>query len=296
MGICIPDGRVVQQTLDECGAQLRRLNVILFGPERVVLRNNFQVRVREAIQRRLFRTPFPVRHALYSMVFSEDDAVSRPSERILDISLHAIQRARTIDLAEISLRLRGRFSYPDSIINLWPGEHYRLLAALVCVLRPKLVVEIGTAEGNSALALAEELPPDGQVVTFDIVAWEQYPRSCLMAADLSTGRLRQIVADLGDSAVCNQYADLLRAADFVFIDAAKDGALERRILENLGAVCFRNNPILVLDDIRLWNMLKIWREIQLPKIDLTSFGHWCGTGLCEWTGLPVFGTNGKGGV
>ena len=260
------------------------------------MRNKFQVRVREAIQRRLFPSPFLVRHALYSMVFSEDDAASRPSERLLDISVHAIQRARTIDLAQVSRRLSGRFPYPDSIINLWPGEHYRLLAALVSVLRPKLVVEIGTAEGNSALALAQELPPDGQVVTFDIVAWQQYPRSSLMAADLSTGKLRQILADLGDPAVCAQYTDLLRAADLVFIDAVKDGVLERRILQNFSAVCFRNKPILVFDDIRLWNMLKIWREIQLAKIDLTSFGHWCGTGLCEWTGLPVFGTNGKGGV
>jgi len=230
------------------------------------------------------------------MVFSEDDAVSRPSERLLDISVHTIQRARTIDLAEISRRLSGRFTYPDSTINLWPGEHYRLLAALVSVLRPKLVVEIGTAEGNSALALAQELPPDGQVVTFDIVAWHQYPRSCLMAADLSTGRLRQIVADLGDPAACAQYADLLRAADLVFIDAVKDGALERRILQNFSAACFHNSPILVFDDIRVWNMLKIRREIQLPKMDLTSFGHWCGTGLCEWTGLPVFGTNGGVGM
>lgn len=226
------------------------------------------------------------------MVFSEDDAFSHPSERLLDISVCAIQRARTIDLAGISRRLSGRFTYPDSIINLWPGEHYRLLAALVSVLSPKLVVEIGTAEGNSALALAQELPPDGQVVTFDIVAWQRYPLSCLMAADFSTGRLRQIVADLGDPAVCAEYAELLRAADLIFIDAAKDGALERRILQNFSAVCFRNNPILVFDDIRLSNMLKTWREIRLPKMDFTSFGHWCGTGLCEWTGLPVFGRNG----
>jgi len=233
---------------------------------------------------------------MYSMVFSEDDAASRPSERLLDISVHAIQRARAIDLSEISRRLSGRFTYPDSTINLWPGEHYRLLAALVSVLRPKLVVEIGTAEGNSSLALAQELPPDGEVVTFDIVAWQQYPRSCLMAADLNTGRLRQIVADLGTAAMCAQYADLLRAADLIFIDALKDGVLERRILQNFSAVCFRNKPILVFDDIRLWNMLKIWREIQIPKMDLTSFGHWCGTGLCEWTGLPVFGTKGESGT
>lgn len=42
-------------------------------------------------------------------------------------------------------------------------------------------------------------------------------------------------------------------------------------------------PILVFDDIRAWNMLAIWREIRMPKLDLTSFGHWSGTGLVDWT-------------
>ncbi|MGH7312141.1 MAG: hypothetical protein ACREJV_03130 [Candidatus Rokuibacteriota bacterium] len=32
-----------------------------------------------------------------------------------------------------------------------------------------------------------------------------------------------------------------------------------------------------------WNMLAIWREIRMPKLDVTSFGHWSGTGLVEWT-------------
>ncbi|MBM4318321.1 MAG: methyltransferase, partial [Deltaproteobacteria bacterium] len=41
-------------------------------------------------------------------------------------------------------------------------------------------------------------------------------------------------------------------------------------------------PIVVFDDIRLMNMLRIWRNISLPKLDVTSFGHWSGTGLVDW--------------
>ena len=246
------------------------------------------MRLREAVQRRLFPVPFPARHAFYSMVFSEDDAVSVPSRRLLDTSMEAIQCARRVDLSEIASRLKGRFSYPDSLVNLWPGEHYRLLAALVQVVRPRLVVEIGTAEGISALSFMQELPSSGQVVTFDIVPWQQYPRSCLNQNDFATGKLRQIIADLGKPEQCAHHSSLLCEADLVFIDAAKDGTLERKILENFSELSFRAIPLLVFDDIRLWNMLRIWREIRLPKMDMTSFGHWCGTGLCEWTGDAVF--------
>jgi len=44
--------------------------------------------------------------------------------------------------------------------------------------------------------------------------------------------------------------------------------------------------LVVFDDIRQWNMLKIWRDITRPKIDLTSFGHWTGTGIIDWNGQP----------
>ena len=246
------------------------------------------IRVREAVQRRLFPAPFPARHAFYSMVFSEDDAVSAPSRRLLDTSVEAIQCARRLDLGEIASRLNGRFNYPDSIVNLWPGEHYRLLAALVRVLCPRLVVEIGTAEGISALSFMQQLPSSGQVVTFDVVPWQKYPRSCLNQNDFATGKLGQIVADLGDPEQCARHSSLLCEADLVFVDAAKDGILERKILGNFSGMNFRGTPILVFDDIRLWNMLRIWREIRLPKMDMTSFGHWCGTGFCEWTGEAVF--------
>jgi hypothetical protein len=30
------------------------------------------------------------------------------------------------------------------------------------------------------------------------------------------------------------------------------------------------------------NMIELWRNVQKPKLDLTSFGHWSGTGLIDW--------------
>ena len=77
-------------------------------------------------------------------------------------------------------------------------------------------------------------------------------------------------------------AETLRSAEFVFVDAKHDGKQERRFLrafeEGLAA-----GPIVMFDDIRLWKLLAVWREITRPKLDLTSFGHWAGTGLVDYS-------------
>ena len=67
----------------------------------------------------------------------------------------------------------------------------------------------------------------------------------------------------------------------IFIDAAHNGETEKKILENLQTVSFKKPPLIVMDDIRVWTMLKCWREIPFPKLDLTSFGHWSGTGIVQ---------------
>ncbi len=243
--------------------------------------NNMQKRLLNFARRKLFSVQTQARHQEYSILFSEDDARSRPSERLLDVALEAISRARKIDLTTISSRLNGRFPYADNLLNIWPGEHYRLLAGLVESLQPKLIIEIGTAEGLSALTMKKFLSDDGRIVTFDIVNWKDYPRPCLTDHDFADGRLHQRVADLTERQAFEQHRQLLEKADLIFIDAAKDGIQERKFIENFETIAYVGDPIVVFDDVRLWNMLAIWRELQWSKLDLTSFGHWCGTGICE---------------
>ena len=70
-------------------------------------------------------------------------------------------------------------------------------------------------------------------------------------------------------------------ADLIFLDGPKDGYFEARFLANLLSMKLQPHALLVLDDIRLWNMLRIWRDLPPPKLDMTSFGHWSGTGFVE---------------
>ncbi|MDQ4041371.1 MAG: class I SAM-dependent methyltransferase, partial [Actinomycetota bacterium] len=139
-----------------------------------------------------------------------------------------------------------------------------------------------TATGMSALAMLARLPNDSRLVTFDIVPWREYPGTVLRDDDFADRRLVQHVADLSEPAVAAEHVDVLKSADLVFVDAAKDGQQERVFLDLLARTAERG-PIAVFDDIRQWKMLAIWREVQQPKLDLTSFGHWSGTGLVDFS-------------
>lgn len=219
-----------------------------------------------------------IRHIEPSLVFSMDDEPVQPTPKLLDIALSAVAAARGIDLTPISRRMKVPPFYP----NVWPGEHYKLLAGLVQTAAPKLVIEVGTSTGLSALTMKSFLPTEGRVVTFDLIPWQNFAETILEETDFRDERLVQYTDDITELGGILTHETLLKDADFIFIDAAKDGKCEPRLIDNLSNIKFNSPPIVVFDDIRLMNMVHIWRGIQFPKLDLTSFGHWSGTGIVEW--------------
>jgi predicted O-methyltransferase YrrM len=239
----------------------------------VTLKSRIESRIANAV----LPAPVEARHIEHSMIISLDDDPHKPNERLIDLGLAAAQHARTVDVSRLNARMTG-IRYAE----VWPGEHYKLLAGLVHALNAKNVIEIGTATGLSALALLMELPSDGKVTTFDIVHWKNYyDGTVLKEEDFADGRLKQVLADLQEPAIVAQHRELFEKADFIFIDAAKDGVMEQRFLDNLKPLKYASRPIVMFDDIRLWKMLAIWRRLDRPKLDLTSFGHWTGTGLVD---------------
>jgi len=233
--------------------------------------------VRIAAQRRLAlfgAWPIAGGHVESSLIAPVSGA---PSERLLEVATSAIATARFVDLGWLSDR------GPDRFADIWPGEHYKLLTALVSVLAPKTVVEIGTATGMSALAMKAALPDDGTITTFDLLVWRDHPRAVLRDDDFADGRLEQRTDDLSTPAGWRANADLLRRADLIFVDAKHDGHQERDFLRGFDEVGLTNAPIVVFDDIRVWGMLGFWREVDRPKLDITSFGHWSGTGLVDYS-------------
>jgi predicted O-methyltransferase YrrM len=228
------------------------------------------------IKSKLIRTllPPPVRTVNweYSGIYYAEQ--SPPSE-LLDLALQAAQMARTLDLHWIDSRLGPTHDF----FHHWPGEHYRFLAGLMTVLQPKLVVELGTYQGLASLTLKHHVP--GRVVTFDVIPWNKIENTILRQEDFDE-RLEQRLKDVSQPDVAEEQAPILREADFIFVDALKDGRMEQRFIDNFRTIRLKPGTPVLFDDIRVWNMLRIWQSITEPKIDLTSLAHWSGTGLVRF--------------
>lgn len=234
-------------------------------------------RIRKLFKQNAPALPFAAHHIEYSAIVSADDDALAP-DALIKLSLKAVDRARFISMKPVAARMSQSPFYPE----VWPGEHYKLLAGLVAELAPKVVIEIGTATGLSALAMLQTLPSGSSLHTLDIVPWNKFPDTALRDEDFKDGRLRQIIGDVGSMEVLGKHSELFRQAEFIFVDGPKDGVFEQKFLDNLARLNLTHHPVLLFDDIRVWNMLAIWRRVQKPKLDLTSFGHWSGTGLVLW--------------
>ena len=94
----------------------------------------------------------------------------------------------------------------------------RLLRLLVSVAAPRLVLEIGTFTGYSALAMAGGLPPDGRIVTCELS-----PERAAFAQGYFDRSPWADRIDLRVGPALDTVDALDGPFDFVFIDADKDG-------------------------------------------------------------------------
>jgi predicted O-methyltransferase YrrM len=231
-----------------------------------------------ALRRALGSTP--ARHKEASIIASADDESARPTDRLLDVAIAAASRAR---YAEFPI-MAERSSAEPRWWEIWPGEHYKLLAGLVGELGAARVIEIGTSTGMGTLAISQALPPEGRVTTFDIVPWVEFKQTWLKDADFAGGRIVQAVADIATPGEIARHGKLFQDSDLIFVDGPKDGVTEQKFIEALASLPLPKNPIVMFDDIRVLNMIGIWRRLDRPKLDITSFGHWSGSGLVDWNG------------
>jgi predicted O-methyltransferase YrrM len=227
---------------------------------------------------KLLPPPFKAEGMLHSIAASIHDDPYQPTKELIELSLQASTKALEIDLSFLNSRVKEKPFYHE----IWPGEHYKLLAALTQILQPKRIIEIGTATGISALSMQSFLPEEGKISSFDLHPWNHLPNTILKEADFANGNLEQFDADLTDPGICSQFHPIFQEADLIFIDVTHDGEVEKKLMQNLEKISFSKKVYLLFDDIRFWTMLAFWRELPYPKIDLTSFGHWSGTGLVEF--------------
>jgi tetratricopeptide (TPR) repeat protein len=219
-----------------------------------------------------------VRQYLPSYLLSADDESSLAEQSLIDLSLLAAHKASKMDLQAIASRFPEKIS---NAINVWPGEHYRLLAALVDALKPGLVITIGTSNGASVLSMKASLPANGKIITYDRAPWSQHPDSGLVETDFDV-QLQHKLIDLRDPVQVHGEQGILQQADIIVVESIMDKDQVYDYCQLFDILTFKKPPLIIFDNTRVLSMLKTWREISHPKLDLTSFGHWTGTGLVEW--------------
>jgi caffeoyl-CoA O-methyltransferase len=121
-------------------------------------------------------------------------------------------------LRTLEARARRELPYESMISGPVVG---RLLETLVFVIQPRLVVEVGTYAGTSALAMAGGLPPGGRIVTLELsdehADWAQAGIDASPYADR---------IEIRRGPALDTLATIDGPIDFCFIDADKGGYVD----------------------------------------------------------------------
>ena len=92
----------------------------------------------------------------------------------------------------------------------------RFLKMLVAMLQPRLIVEIGTFTGYSALAMAEALPPGGRLITLEI----SKRHGAIAGGNFAASPYRDVI-DLRMGPALESLGRIEGPVDLAFVDADK---------------------------------------------------------------------------
>ncbi len=120
-------------------------------------------------------------------------------------------------LTELAERTYAEMERPQMLTGRVEGRFLKLLVALV---RPRLIVEIGTFTGYSALSMAEALPPEGRIISCEID-----PKAQAMAKSFFARSSFGEKIEIRMGAALETLAEINETIDFAFIDADKENYL-----------------------------------------------------------------------
>ncbi len=166
---------------------------------------------------------------------------------------YVTRHARQGDVAD-AIRVTDEFCYTRSIMINVGDEKGALLDAAVQRARPRLVLELGTYCGYSALRMARILPADGRILSVEFSdANARVARRILEHARVAD-RVTVVVGTLGDGGVTmdsleRDHGVAPGSIDLVFLDHDKDAYLPdlQRLLER---GWLRPGTLVVADNVR----------------------------------------------
>ena len=157
-------------------------------------------------------------------------------------------------------------------------QEYRLYSYLTTYFNNITILDIGTLDGRSAVALSHN--KSNKVISYDIGDCINNKGHIIYSKPNITFKIKNVLEDLTE--------DLIKDVKIVLIDIDHYETVERQIIDRLKELNF--SGIILLDDvfyhpdedikacmIRLWEGLK--EEDVGKKYDFSCYGHWSGTGV-----------------
>lgn len=172
--------------------------------------------------------------------------------------------------AHMSLVGGGQINEVKDQNPLGGNRYYQWLACLIKLIKPKQVVELGPAAGISTIMMLSELPKESLLVSVDNdpeLAWKWMDKDW-----------PQLVKILGnDLDLPFDPTIKLDKTDVWFIDTLHTEEQLRAEIE-LYKKFWKPGTIVVLDDIILPSLRKVWEEIPYDKCETTTPNHFSGFG------------------
>lgn len=162
-------------------------------------------------------------------------------------------------------------------------EPYRLLYYFASLFNNSIIIDLGTSNGGSAIALSHN--KTNQIFSFDIS--DRCQTSFLQNENQFEKMPSFSNVDFIVTEDFRKYLEIILKAPFIYLDIAHDGIWENILLELL--VKYNYKGVMLMDDIHEFpEMKKIWDKLPFNKVDLTKYGHWSGTGLIDFSGNLKF--------
>ena len=161
--------------------------------------------------------------------------------------------------------LRYKSSLEESYAPIVQKQTEQLIITLLKLIKPKRVLEVGTAVGYSAILMADNLPEDSSIITI-----ERYKKHADIAVDniFASGYEKKIRVIEGEAAEVLHWLD--GGFDFIFLDAAKGQYIEflpdiLRLLNQGG--------VLLSDNILYHGMIEDDEKVEKRKITIVKRLH-----------------------
>jgi len=153
-------------------------------------------------------------------------------------------------------------------------QEYRLYSYLSTFFNNITILDIGTLNGRSAVALSYN--ENNQIISYDIENHINNNNHKIYTKKNISFNIKNVFDDLNE--------ELIKNVKIVMIDIDHYETIETQIINKLKQLNF--SGLIILDDTTnhpdpVMNscMNKLWNSITDTKYDFTKYGHWSGTGI-----------------